>query len=284
MKKLILSVLFIFVVAFSCDLDTSGEGVVLFFEDFETSVRAAYPWTYSAGNGIAGSRTGGIGDTLEKDGVTNSLIPGEENFALKLSPNSPNPRGVQLNFKSIAGGKAVLEFDWYLGSSSGLGRLAIQDSHTFAFSSSQTEDDTASYANMFIIFEVNGGNLYHYLGNIKDFETRGNQIPADSYYELPDVSLGKWYRVSITLDFAARTISYVFIESSTGDVVVPAKEFKFNSSVSYLPQLASIRFFSNGADWVNYLDNVKLTGTPSDTSGYYDNDIPYQPGYTNDNF
>lgn len=288
MKRLIVPVLVLLSVVISCTLENAGN-TRIFKEDFEVHVRADFPWSYASGNGVAGSQTGGIGDNITNEGIA-AVEPGQENWALRFNPDSPNPRGTQLNFKSLGGGeKATFTFDWYIAGTTGTGRLAVQDSTTFSPGSAAF--DSAVYSNMFIVFEILNNKMYHYMGNIKDFQAVSD-IAAEGtlddgsgrYQQIEGIVMNKWYTVTVVVNFYNKTVAYEFIDKVTEGIVVPMQAYKFDKSVGYLSQMASIRFFSNGANWQPYIDNVELSGSPVDTSGYYDGDIPHQPGYTNDTF
>ena len=300
MKKLF-AIIFLCVFAFavSCSME-SGSEVVLLNETFENIATASQlPWTYAGGNGIAASRTGGLTYEIKSDAATKLLMElGQDNKALGLAPYDSNgltnsARGVQLNFKAIAGGDAAtLEFDWFTSTTGGVGRLTIQDSGIFGQGS--TTHDTAVYANMFIVFEVNNGSLYHYLGRLKDFERIADLERLSSlndssgkWRQLSGAAMNRWYHVTVTVNFVDNTIAYEFLDRQDSDAVaIPLQTFNLASDVEYFPQLGSIRFFSQGGPWQPYIDNVKLIGSKSGNrnDNYYNSDIPNQPGYRGDDF
>ena len=299
MKKLIIPFFILIFFPFSCEMDNGGGSSDLFFENFEADVEN-FPWNYITGNGDASSSTGGMTLVNISDSITNLLVDtdaGETNKALQIEPRDSNGRtnsmrGTQFNFKSIGGNEVVLTFDWYVGSNAGRGRLAIQDSSIFTRSGNI---NSGSYANMFIVFEVFNRQLYHYMGFLPDTRATPDILPPGVFGDndqskgqsklLSAVGMDKWYSVTVTIDFFAKTLSYKFIDFETKEETVPEKTYDFASGINYYSQLASIRFISSG-QWITYLDNIKLTGTKvaDANDAYYNNHISDQSGYTNNNF
>ena len=211
-----------------------------------------------------------------------------------------NPRGGQSDFHVPVQSeyRVTMDFDWYPGSPSGstntsYGKLAIQNTAEASFSNSGGQPDN-QFINLFSSSVSGSAGLYYVIGNALDSSEYRVNGSAGSTRSLPfsDVAGGTkikfadnrtiWYKVSLDLDFVAKTMKLTIKESVSGDVKVDGVSYPFPyqsptdlndrpfvystesngipitrspDPVEYLNQIASFRFF-NAGNWTTQIDNV----------------------------
>jgi hypothetical protein len=172
----------------------------------------------------------------------------------------------------------VLEFDWYPGKpGAGHGRLSIQDGTKASF-----PKGSPIYDSQFITFKAHSdGKMYYFMGPEVDNEDPRNEVYTNIYGEIPlGGNLDTWFHVTVRINFDNKQLTYSFVND---DSTVNESKTLPLAAVSYENKIGSMRFYastSNSGPWTTYLDNVRLIGEallPPDN--YYDNDIPFRPGY-----
>jgi parallel beta-helix repeat protein len=223
-------------------------------ENFEKTSLTSMKWTLRSGNGIQGSNTGGMSQTLVEDPVDSTNSAGE------YLGNGNGPRGTQLNLtRPIIGDTVYVEFDWYIGRPLGsYGQLSIQDGTTANFPSTASN---AVFDNKFITFAASSNNSFYYrLGNFTDSvnPTTNGGVALTGFTA---AVLNSWVNVKVSIDFQASTISFEIRKKSDNSVLASETALPFATGITYNSKVESLRFLArqpgtNG--WRTYLDNLYI--------------------------
>jgi hypothetical protein len=192
--------------------------------------------------------------TMENSRPNTTILGGENKVARYYCFGTGERRAVHNFNRIIAGDTVYAEFDWYPGSPSlRWGVIGLMDRYS--------EPDAVTTTNKIISFSVNDVHELRYIvGNFD--EPREDPKTGIRIFESIE-SMHQWFHVTVTVDFAAGTVSFVVTQkessaSESATVPLPA-------DITYNRQIASMRMFGGRNDtggWSTYLDNMYVGTAP----------------------